>query len=366
MMDQVYQFIPFLQTTGLEMRSILLMIAYSLPQILMLSTPISLMIGITIGIQRICTDHELVVMRGAGISLNFLFKPVLFVAGSAALVVLILAFYLAPMGVTKLEALKFSILTKQSKFHFTENRINNFFNQNVIFFFNKGEKNEMLEQVFIADWKNPGDHSVIEAKKGRISFDKDKKKVVLQLTDGTIHQPAQNQRYRIVDFKHLDYDLAPPNSNQGNLPSRFRGKKKKKTALLDYEMTINLLWKELYSSRKGSSDYYEYSEELHGRIVTILSCIIIAIFALPIGIYDPRNPKTGKFLYLTFMMIVYFSIYFQVRTKLNNGELPPFTLYLPLCGMFLVGMFNFYKLNHDLSSIREFIQLRLQRFKRDG
>ena len=364
MMDQVYQFIPFLQTTGLELRAILLMVAYSLPQILMLSTPISLMIGITIGIQRICTDHELVVMRGAGISLNFLFKPVLFVAGSASLVVLILAFYLAPMGVTKLEALKFSILTKQSKFHLTEGRINNFFNQNVIFFFNKEESSEILGQVFIADWKSPGDHSVIEAKKGLISFDKDKKKVVLKLTDGTIHHPVQNQRYRIVDFKHLDYNLSPPESNRGNLPSRFRGKKNKKTVSLDYEMTIGELWGELFRSQKGSSDYYEFSEELHGRIVTILSCIIIAIFALPIGVYDPRNPKTGKFLYLTFMMIVYFSIYFQVRSKLNNGELPPFALYLPLTGMLLVGLFNFYKINHDLSSIKEFVQFRLQRFRK--
>lgn len=360
----MYQFIPFLQTTGLEVGAILLMIVYSLPQILMLSTPISLMIGVTVGIQRICSDHELVVMRGAGISLNFLFKPVLFVAGSISLVVMVLTFYLAPLGVGKLEALKFSILTKQSKFHLTEGRINNFFNQNVIYFFNKNEKQDLLEQVFIADWKNPQDHSVIEAKQGRISFDKEKKKVVLKLMEGKIHHPIQNEGYRIVDFKRLDYNLEPPSSSHGNLPSRFRGNKKKKAALLDYEMTLDLLLEELSRSPKGSSDYYEYSEELHGRFVTILSCIIIAIFALPIGIYDPRNPKTGKFLYLTLMMIVYFSIYFQVRTKLNQGELPPFALYLPLFGMLLIGLFNFYKINHDLTSLKEFIKLRFQRKKK--
>ncbi len=115
LMDRVYQFIPFLQTSGIELKSVFQMILFSLPPILMIATPISVMIGAYAGVNRISSDYELVVMRTSGISLSFLYLPVLFITLIIALAVLLQSFFLAPIGIKRLEELKFNILKKQNQ-----------------------------------------------------------------------------------------------------------------------------------------------------------------------------------------------------------------------------------------------------------
>ena len=107
LMDQIFRFIPFLQASGLELKSVYLMVIYSLPPILMITIPVSLLIGIYIGVARISSDYELVVIRAAGVSLSYLFKPVIFISVIVSMLVMLLTFYLSPYGISKLELLKF-------------------------------------------------------------------------------------------------------------------------------------------------------------------------------------------------------------------------------------------------------------------
>lgn len=152
LMDQIYQFIPLLQATHLEIPILGQMIAYSLPAILMVATPISFLISVFIGINRISTDYELIVMRASGISLSYLFKPVIFLSSLIMGFVLIQTFYLSPLGVTKLEKLKFDILKSQARVNLAVQRINNFLGQKLIYIFEK--EGDLLKGIFIADWND--------------------------------------------------------------------------------------------------------------------------------------------------------------------------------------------------------------------
>ena len=348
MMDQVYKFIPFLQTTGMDVKPLLRMALYSLPTILMIATPISLMIGTYIGIQRASSDYEVIAMRASGVSLGFIFRPVLFVSFVIALVVMAQAFYLSPLGVTKLEELKFNILKRQTKLNLSAGKINNFFGQRMIYFAEK-DQNDLLRGVFIGEWDVPESRSVIEADRGRIDFDEKNQKILFRLSHGKIHQELEALNYRVINFEHLDYHLSPPRARQGNIPAKYL-EESDSTSKMDTEMTINELYTNIGKVKPKSKPYFAYIDEMHGRIVTVLSCLSFAIFALPMAIYDPRNPKTGKFVYMILMMIVYYTIFSQARSLLVHGKASPAGVYLPLVFAVFIGLVNFLKVNYDLSS----------------
>ncbi|MCP4753416.1 MAG: LptF/LptG family permease [Proteobacteria bacterium] len=354
LMNEIYQFIPFLRSSGIEIVSIFQMVLFSLPSILMITAPISLMMGVYIGINRVSSDYELVVIRSSGVSLAFLFKPVLFVAFVVAIFVMVQAFYLGPLGMTRLEELKFNILKNQTKINLSVGRINNFFGKVLIHVF--GKEGEVLEGIFIADWESPGNNAIIESEKGRIHFDENDQKVIFQLEDGKIHYSFDKMNYRIIKFDRMNYDLVPPNRRRKDLPQRFRDLSNASKSKLQTELMVNELLDNIERSPPGSRKTLEYLNEFHGRIVAILSCIGFAVFSLSIGIYDPRNPKSGTIVYMIVMMVVYFLILFQARSLLLLGRTPAAGLYLPFLLTLIVGFINYYRINHDMNSFKEQIR----------
>ena len=353
LMDQIYQFIPFLRTSGIEIKSLFLMILFSMPPVLMIATPISIMIGVYVGINRISNDYELVVIRTSGISLSFLYSPVIFVAFIVAVVVMLQAFYLAPKGITRLEDLKFSILKKQTRINLSVRRINNFFGQKLIFIFDK--ENDLFKGIFIADWNSPGSSGIIEAEYGKIYLDEKQHQIVFRLKEGRIHNFLNKSNYRIIEFDELDYNLRAISTERKDMPRRYRAGNKREKGRMNIELTSIELWDKISRSKPGSKQYLESVDEFHGRVVTVLSCLCFAIFSLSMAVYDPRNPKAGSIVYLIIMMITFFLIFVQMRALLLRGLVPFPALYSPVILVLAVGFFQYYRINYDLGSIKEMI-----------
>jgi len=357
LMDQIFQFVPFLQASGLELSSVVQMILFSISPILLIACPVSVLIGVYVGINRISSDSELVVIRASGVSIAYIFKPVLFIAVLVAGVVMVLAFYVSPLGMSRLEELKFNILKKHTKIQLSVNRVNDFFGKKLIYIFEKD--GDLLKGIFIADQNMPENFTVIEANRGRIYFDDKSQKVLFRLIDGNIHSDLGEEGYRMIKYDQLDYDLAPPGRDRSNLPVRFRKNEgDTREYKTDAELTVDELVELISSTPRSKSLLFDYQEELHGRIVTVLSCIGFAVFALPMGIFDPRSPKAGNIIYMLAALIIYFLIFAQARSLLLQGKVHPSVLYLPLLFILGLGFVRYFKVNHNFGSILEAIRLR--------
>lgn len=151
--------------------------------------------------------------------------------------------------------------------------------------------------------------------------------------------------------------MDPTRAGGGTIPSS-RKKEKKDTAL-----TLVELIEKIRLTPSGSDELQEYVDELHGRIVTILSCICFGIFALPIAIQDPRRPKSGSILYIIIGLMAYFYLFAQARSLLVQGKATAIALYLPLIISIAVGYYNFYKTNHNIDSYLQFL---FAKFRRAG
>lgn len=348
-MNRIFEFIPFLQAAGLETSVLLQIILYSLPPVLMISVPISLIIGVYAGISRLSSDYELIAMRASGVSLSFFYRPVFFVTIIVAAFVAIQTFYLGPIGVKNLELLKFNILKKQTRINLTEKQINHFFGNKLIYLSDKN--GEEFTGIIIADWNSSSEAPVIEAKSGIIELNEETHQINFRLKDGVIHYTLENNIYRSIRFDRLEYDLAAPKVQGDNLPHRYRERENIGETKLDTELTLNELLKEIEASPENTSDYWEYIDELHGRIVTILSCLCFAIFALPMGIFNPRSPKAGNIVYMVLVLIIYFWIYAQTRSMVTRGEISPVWLYFSLVFVVLNGLYRYYKINQNIDSL---------------
>ena len=364
LMDQIYKFIPFLQTSGLEIKIIFQMILFSMPMILMVATPIGVMIAVYAGVYRISSDYEIISMRAAGISLSFLLKPVFSLSIVVALFVMVQTFYLSPIGIRNLDQLKFNILKKQANINLESGKINNFFGQNLIYV--KEKEGMVLKNIFISNWDLSNSDFFIEAKKGTIDVNEKTRTININLKNGRIHSSKNSDEYQIIDFMDFRYDLIPPQKDMRSFPQRFR-KSSGKLGQTSVVLTVDELWDEIKiaNQARNKDSYYGLNQEFHSRIVNFLSCIAFGLFALPIGLFNPRNPKTGKFIYMISMVIVYFVIFSQLKVYLSDGKIPPVLLYSPLLLAFIFGGFSYLKINYDINSLSEFLIL-FKKVKKTG
>ncbi|KAF0206620.1 MAG: putative permease, partial [bacterium] len=91
---------------GLSNRPLLLLVISLLPSILVFTLPISLLLGILLGLGRMASDSELIVLRAGGIGRWRLLLPVLLLALLVSVFTSYNTAYLLPNAMKSLNALK--------------------------------------------------------------------------------------------------------------------------------------------------------------------------------------------------------------------------------------------------------------------
>ena len=320
--------------------------------------PISLAFGIWAGIHSFSLDSEIIALRASGVSLSFLFKPILALATVAAIVTGACTLYLSPMGVTALEEFKFQLLEQQSKVNIIPGQINKFGNQ-LIYIIEKDKKK--MRGVFITNWKTPEKEVTIEAKRGILQLDPKTKRLVFHLEDGRLHLPSKGDESKLINFKEFDYNFALPQSDRSRLGKRFQTGNRSRT---DMSYTVTELNNILKQPKLKEKDIYEYSAELHARFVMILACIPLAIFALGLGITNPRVPKKTGLLFMILILILYFSAHTQFFVRADRGQASPYILYVTPFITLIFSLINFYRINYDYDTLNE--MFRFAFFKKDS
>src|SRR5260370_26725390 len=80
------------------------------PNIVVLTLPMSLLFGILIAVGRLSSDSELTAMRSCGISLISLYRPVLLVSAVLTVLNTLLVVYIVPHANHSLQQLRLHIL----------------------------------------------------------------------------------------------------------------------------------------------------------------------------------------------------------------------------------------------------------------
>jgi LPS export ABC transporter permease LptF/LPS export ABC transporter permease LptG len=330
---------------GLAVSIVGKLLLVTLPNIVVLTLPMSLLFGILIAVGRLSSDSELTAMRSCGISLLSLYRPVLVISAVFTVLNTLLMIYILPWGNHSLQEVRLDILT-QTMSQQVEPRV--FYQEWVgksIYVFEAPPPGRRWKGVFLAETEpNTQKSQVTVADWGEIKVDKAGEHVVMVLTNAVRHTVdlARPVSYEISRHKELDVVLE----------DQFTSEQKAKMAASKGVRELNL--SELRQVRRDHGAPAEMRNlalvEIHKKFSIPFACMVFGLFALPLGINNRRGGKTSGFAISIGVIVVYYIMLNNGEEAARYGKLPAgLAMWAPNLVLAAIGVFVLIRRNSDKS-----------------
>lgn len=212
---------------GLGFWIITKLIAYNLAWMVVLVVPMSILVATLMAYGNMSHNNEIAIMKASGVSVYKMMLPAFILSIVIGYLLIEFNNKVYPDANHAARLLIQDISNKKP----TLSLIPGLFSQEVsnysILVRSIDEKTNTLEGVTIYDYKDPMHLNVVTAKKGRIYFSADSKKLIMDLTDGEIHQtsPSDNSVYRkllftnhriAMDAEQFSFQQSTPGGQRGD------------------------------------------------------------------------------------------------------------------------------------------------------
>lgn len=363
------------------------LLLYSLPNIVVLTVPMSLLFGILIAVGRMSADSEIVAMRALGISTRKIYRPVFLFSALMFLLNLYLINYVMPKGNQQFVALR-AELTAASAERVVKPRVFYDEYENLMIYVNDLDpSNGQWKGVFVADSR--GDTSqdtnttpaamadqmaqspssseaegvgalthqsgqrVIVANRGNISLERATKEIWMNLYDAETHvwDPRRPDRYDHTDSATQRILLPTRGSgtgaiDSGTLTRSFR------------EMSLAELLHQERTLRRGHDETDRVARnfalvEIHKKFAIPFACIAFGVLGLPLGITNRRGGKSSGFSLSIAIILFYYLMMSNGEQLAGSGKIPPALGMWAANGILLaLGMYLLRRANRDAGARR--------------
>lgn len=329
MLAQSIRFLEVVLQSGAPIGSFFTLMALAIPRFLEIVLPIALFGGTLFFYQKILTDSELVILRSAGRSSLSLAGPALALAGFMALVIFLIAAWLAPVALAKLQALQHQIRAKYSALVLQEG-VFTALDNGLTFYIENKAADGTLRGIMVYDDRpaNTDGPSLITAQSGVGYSAEDGQKIVVYNGTRQNFNPQSGVVSRL-DFEQ--YAITLP-SNDGPIAERWQ------------EPNERTLWALFNPDMNSSADRHNISEmiaEAHRRIglpFLGISFAMIALITLLLGPISRRGYSRRIAWSIAFMIFVQ-GLYLTGYNISKNSLYGLFILYGAALGPFLTGLF---------------------------
>jgi LPS export ABC transporter permease LptF/LPS export ABC transporter permease LptG len=330
---------------GLPVSIVGQLLLLTLPNIVVLTLPMSLLFGTLIAVGRLSSDSELIAMRACGVSLLTLYRPIFLLSGLATVLNMVLMIYVLPWGNHALQELRLEITT-QSVAQQIEPRV--FYEEwagKVMYVFEVPQGSKRWKGVFLAESiPSSANNQITTADWGEILVDKAGERVVLRLYNAIRHKVDLSSPDRYEFSRHKRLDLI--------LKDQFATEERAKISISKgiREMTL----KELAEQRDDPSSSAEQRNlalvEIHKKFSIPVACLVFGLFALPLGINNRRGGKASGFVLSLVVLIVYYILINNGEEYARFGRMPPWLgMWLPNILLAVAGFFLLVRRNRDKS-----------------
>ncbi len=344
----------------------------SLPNIVVLTLPMSLLFGILIAAGRLSSDSELIAMRASGISLLALYRPILLLSAFFTVINTLLMVYALPWGNHALQQLRLEILTQSISQQVQPRVFYEEWEGKVVYVFEVPQGEKRWHGVFLAESAPSGqDNQITVADWGEIRVDSTGEKVILRLYNATRHKVNLNAPDRYEVSRHRRLDLI--------LEDQFTSEQKAKIAVSKgiRELTMTEL-QHLRDDPVATQEQRNLaSVEIHKKFAIPMACMVFGLFALPLGINNRRGGKASGFALSIGVIVLFYVMLSNGEEAARYGRVPGwFAMWAPNLLLAAGGFFLLVRRNRDksllLSRIDRWIRedvwsgiVRLQGFHRD-
>ena len=341
LMGKILQIMDLMVNKGIRVWDIVHLIVLIMPNFMLFTIPIALLVSILIAMGRFSADNEITALKASGVSLLQIYYPVAIASLLAFVCAIVIGYFLVPQSNFATKKLLFELASQNASIGIKEKVFNADFKGLLLYADKIPADGEYMEGVLISDSRILGEPNTILAKKAYLVADPKLMIVKLRLESGSIHTVSSDlKHYRKVDFKSYDVNL-----DLSTTLAAFTDANKSST-----EMTMTELLERMKKPGLDGAAVRELAIEVHKKFSIPLSCLFFGLLALPLGITSHRAVKSRGFAVGIMIVATYYLLRIGGEALVETGGLSPVIgVWAPNLFFALLGIYLFYMANKEIS-----------------
>jgi LPS export ABC transporter permease LptG len=347
----------------------------SLPHIVVLTVPMSLLFGILIAVGRMSADSEIIALRALGISTRTIYRPVFFFSFVVFLLNLYLINIVMPRSNTQLQSLWAELLTSSVEKDVKPRVFYDDYENLIIYVNDIDPHTGRWRGVFVSDTRSSesadkattpqqvveranahkedpgagvlaassGGQRIVVAQSGTLTADKATRQVWMDLTGAETHvwdprKPDRYDRNRNDVQRLLVADRSMTDVSSGAISRSLR------------EMDLRQLLRQAQITQNGGDQltYNLARVEIHKKFAIPFACLVFGILGLPLGITNRRGGKSSGFSLSIAIILVYYVLMNNGEHLAAAGQLPPIVaMWAPNVVLLVLGIYLLRRANRD-------------------
>jgi LPS export ABC transporter permease LptF/LPS export ABC transporter permease LptG len=286
---------------------------FTVPLALTYTIPMSVLVGILIGLSRLAADSEITAMRASGMGVwSFLRSLSIFVI-AGWLLALCNGLWIAPKSQAALSHLEDRLKGSQVSFEVQPRVFYEGFPKYVVYVqdVKSAQGAAIWKGVFMADLTDASNPKITLAKEG-VAVSEGPDRLHLHLVDGSAHEtdPKDPTHYQISTFQQTDIPIELPsteNKSDESLP----------VSVVD---TWALPQK---AKRVDAVSARWYMIEFHRRFALSTACLVLALVGIPLGLSSKKSGKSGGFVLTILLVFAYYVVSLIGVSLARQGRVSP-------------------------------------------
>jgi len=286
---------------------------FTLPNLLRVTIPMSVLVGVLLGLSRLAADSEVIAMRASGLGIGYFVRVASIVAIGGTLLGLANSLYLAPRANQAILDMERQLETSQASYQIQPRVFYEDFKNFVLYVQNvrSGTGASNWDQVFMADVTDPASPRITTAASATVVSDSTQL-LLMRLRDGAQHDmmPDQPNEYNISSFSTTDRPLELGAQSDVHLGRRDT---------VIYALPLNELLQRIHGP-----DPRRYLIELNNRFAFPIACIVLMVVGVPLGVASRRGGKSSGFVYTILLVFLYYFLSSTGTALGRQNKLPAF------------------------------------------
>ena len=280
-----------------------------IPSLLVFTIPMSVLIGVLLGLGRMSMDSEIIALTALGISRKRILIPVGWLAVIGAALTLLMTLWLAPLSLRTFRATEATLITSQISFAVQPRVFDERFPHLVLYINDLSASGTHWNGVFLAQAGADSSTSQITlAESAIVVAEPTLGKLELHLNGGTTHEFDRSipDHYSVTSFGRSDWpievsSMAPPEERLISFPER------------PFLQLLHYLGPHWLDARV----------ELHQRFAFPIACFAFALIAVPLGAQPRRGGRAAGSLLAILIIATYYLLLVTGAGYARQGLVPP-------------------------------------------
>ena len=301
MMEKILRISRILSGVGASFMDILMAVLLVQPQLLVLTLPMSFLLSVLLTYGRMNMDSETVVLRAAGMSMNQIAGPAMFLGAVSFLVTLAMSFYVAPASASVLRSVLNETIKTRAPMALEAGVFHSSMEGFTVLIGGKPGPQE-LRDIFIFDATGSGRQRIIVARSGSISSNREGEPV-LDIRDGSI-AVTHGKTFTRLDFGRYVFGFM-----QG-------------VELLSEKKNEKTPWRLLSDAEKRSGKKRRgYLVEFHRRLTLPVINICLVFLGMALSMHSGKGGRLTGFVYGMVVFGLYYAVLVYFENLVRSGKL---------------------------------------------